>query len=80
MHPTRPDGSGLGAGVIVNADGAIMTAQHVVEARPDQVTFADGTGTAEIASTDPKNDIAVLQPDQVPSDRARGARRRRPGG
>jgi S1-C subfamily serine protease len=32
-----------------------------------QVTFADGTQSrAQIASTQPENDIAVLQPDQLP--------------
>jgi S1-C subfamily serine protease len=32
-----------------------------------QVTFADGTqSSAQVASTQPENDIAVLQPDQLP--------------
>jgi S1-C subfamily serine protease len=64
----EPDASGLGAGVIINANGSIMTALHVVEgATKIRVSFIDGTrATATIASTDPKNDIAVLQPDQGP--------------
>ena len=35
---------GLGTGVIVNADGAILTARHVVAGASEiEVTFADGT-------------------------------------
>ena len=62
------DGTGLGAGVIINAKGAIMTALHVVEgATRIRVSFVDGTkASATIASTDPKNDIAVLQPEHGP--------------
>ena len=76
------DASGLGAGVIVNANGSILTAFHVVEgATSIRVSFVDGTkSTATIASTDPKNDIAVLQPERgARDDRPGGARRRRPG-
>jgi S1-C subfamily serine protease len=60
--------SGLGAGVIINANGSIMTALHVVEGATDiRVSFVDGTrASATIASTDPKNDIAVLQPEHGP--------------
>ena len=59
---------GLGAGVIINATGSIMTALHVVEgATGIRVSFVDGTkASATIASTDPKNDIAVLQPEHGP--------------
>lgn len=59
---------GLGAGVIINADGAILTANHVVSgAKVIRVTFADGTsGTASIVSAEPERDIAVLQPDRKP--------------
>jgi S1-C subfamily serine protease len=62
------DGTGLGAGVIINAKGAIMTALHVVEgATRIRVSFVDGTSaTATVASTDPKNDIAVLTPAHGP--------------
>lgn len=59
---------GLGAGVIINADGVILTANHVVSgAKVIRVTFADGTSsTASIVSAEPERDIAVLQPDQKP--------------
>ena len=65
-----PSGSGdLGAGVIVNQDGAILTALHVVDgATAIKVTFADGTkSAATVASSDPDHDIAVLTADQLPS-------------
>ena len=61
-------GASLGAGVIVNRSGAILTALHVVDgAEGVRVSFVDGTrSTASVASTDPANDIAVLQPDRGP--------------
>ena len=59
---------GLGSGVIVNADGAILTARHVVAgASQIEVTFADGTeAMATVASEDAENDIAVLEADRAP--------------
>lgn len=62
-------GTTVGAGVIVDDTGDIMTALHVVaNAASIEVTFADGTkSTAEIADTDDANDIAVLQADQPPA-------------
>lgn len=65
---TGQDGTSLGAGVIVNTRGSILTALHVVEgARRVRVSFADGTkSAASVASTDPGNDIAVLQPQRGP--------------
>jgi len=58
----------LGAGVIVNTRGTILTAFHVVDgATRIRVAFVDGTTSpAAIASTDPANDIAVLQPERNP--------------
>jgi S1-C subfamily serine protease len=58
-----------GAGVIVDADGQILTARHVVAgAESIEVTFADGTQSpATVVSEQPDNDIAVLVPDQLPS-------------
>jgi S1-C subfamily serine protease len=57
-----------GTGVIVNADGTIMTALHVVkDAAAIRVTFADGTTSpATIASADPTTDIATLGPTTLP--------------
>jgi S1-C subfamily serine protease len=66
---TSAEDATSGAGVIVNADGQILTARHVVTgAQAVQVIFADGTQTAaQIASEEPESDIAVLVPDTKPS-------------
>jgi S1-C subfamily serine protease len=54
--------SELGAGVVVNAQGLVLTALHVVDAGGRiQVRFADGTqATAQVARRQPDDDIAVL--------------------
>ena len=59
----------LGSGVVINAQGQILTALHVVSGGTSiAVTFADGTqAEATISSTDPANDIAVLQPLSLPA-------------
>lgn len=58
-------GTGGGSGVIISADGQILTNNHVVEAaRGGQmvVTFDDGsTAPAEVVGTDPLTDLAVIQ-------------------
>ena len=72
IEADRPSSNGgdtsLGAGVIVNRAGTILTALHVVaDAASVKVSFADGTrSAASVAATDPANDIAVLQPDRGP--------------
>jgi S1-C subfamily serine protease len=60
---------GLGTGVIVNANGEILTAYHVIEgATSIRLTFADGTrSSAVVESIDREHDIAVLIPDHPPS-------------
>ena len=65
---TAKDETELGAGVIVNAQGSILTALHVIEgAQRIEVSFADGTRSpATVASTDPEHDIAVLQAARGP--------------
>jgi putative serine protease PepD len=66
---TRTAGAGGGTGVIVNADGTILTALHVVRgAGAIEVTFGDGTRTAAtVGATDPANDIATLTPAALPA-------------
>jgi S1-C subfamily serine protease len=68
VHKDQTTGDS-GTGVIVNADGTIMTALHVVkDAAAIRVTFADGTTSpAVIASADPTTDIATLGPTTLPS-------------
>jgi S1-C subfamily serine protease len=62
------EGFGVGSGVVVNENGDILTALHVVEdAAEIEVVFADGSrASAEILSAEPELDIAVLGPRQPP--------------
>jgi len=62
------DGSSIGSGVVINADGLILTSNHVVDGSGQiSVTFADGTkSSATIVQADPTIDIAVLQADTLP--------------
>ncbi|MBU1664912.1 MAG: Do family serine endopeptidase [Gammaproteobacteria bacterium] len=55
--------SNLGSGVIVSADGYILTNHHVVEAADEiQVALPDGkTLPAKVVGTDPETDVAVLK-------------------
>jgi S1-C subfamily serine protease len=64
----RGHGEGFGTGVVVHANGTILTAFHVVEAAESiRVTFMDGTrSTAAVAAGDPDNDTAVLAPARLP--------------
>ena len=59
----------LGSGVIIDDSCDILTALHVVaDATAITVTFADGSQSeAQVASTQPANDIAVLTPAQPPA-------------
>lgn len=59
----------LGSGVVVNAQGDILTALHVVNnASVIHVTFADGTqSVAKVTATQPENDIAVLHATKAPA-------------
>jgi S1-C subfamily serine protease len=59
----------IGSGVIVNDQGQILTALHVVDGLEGtiDVRFADGTTSpAHIVSTDPDHDIAVLESEEGP--------------
>ena len=62
-------GIGVGSGVVVNVDGEVITALHVVEnATEILVSFADGTRTtAVVADSDPFRDVAVLAPYNLPN-------------
>jgi Do/DeqQ family serine protease len=58
-----PDQAGLGSGVIVSADGYILTNNHVVEGADEiEVTLNDGRqANAKVIGTDPETDLAVLR-------------------
>jgi S1-C subfamily serine protease len=63
------DEHGLGSGVVIDDHGNILTSLHVVaDASAIQLTFADGTQSgAQVVVKQPENDIAVLQPNQLPA-------------
>lgn len=58
----------LGSGTVVTESGTILTAHHVIFGGGDlTVVFADGTkARAKVASTNPKKDIATLEPQRLP--------------
>jgi serine protease DegQ len=59
----RQQSSSLGSGVIVSADGLILTNHHVVESADDiEVLLADGRRShAKVVGGDPETDLAVLR-------------------
>ena len=65
---TEAGSTSLGSGVIINAQGQVMTAEHVIDqATSIDVTYADGSHTpAQVVSSTPDRDIAVLQPESPP--------------
>jgi len=59
----RRESSGLGSGVIVSADGYILTNNHVIESA-DQIEVALNDGRkfpAHVVGRDPESDLAVLR-------------------
>ena len=60
---------GVGSGFVYDADGHVVTNQHVVDgADRVTVTYADGTErSAEVVGTDPSTDLAVLKVDDPPA-------------
>src|SRR5580704_17973476 len=64
QSPTQKEQS-LGSGVIVTADGTILTNNHVIDGATDiEVDLSDKREfKAKLVGTDPKSDIAVLKID-----------------
>jgi serine protease Do len=60
---------GLGSGVLITADGKVLTAAHVVQAADYVgVEFADGQSVpAHVIASYPLADVALLQIERVPS-------------
>lgn len=63
--PTKRPERGLGSGVIVNADGYVLTNNHVIQGADEiNVALYDGRVTnARVIGTDAETDLAVLKID-----------------
>ena len=59
----RQQSASLGSGVIVSADGLVLTNHHVVESADEiEVLLADGRRTtAKVVGSDPETDLAVVR-------------------
>ena len=64
---TSSSGGGEGSGIVLSADGLILTNNHVIESAEDlTVRFNDGTtATATVVGADPTDDLAVIKADGV---------------
>ncbi len=67
--PSERQASGIGSGVIVSADGYVLTNNHVVaEAKAIKVTVSDKREfDATVVGTDPKSDLAVIKINGAPT-------------
>jgi S1-C subfamily serine protease len=68
QSPKAREPSGLGTGIVIDEEGKILTALHVVKSAPIiKVIFADGTESpASIATSDADHDVAVLTAEHLP--------------
>jgi len=66
----RPEFNGQGSGMVIDAEGRILTNHHVVEgAERIRVRLRDGRQfEAEVKGTDEQSDLAVLQLKNPPAD------------
>ncbi len=62
-QPAPQEAQSLGSGVIVDADGVVLTNHHVIaDATEIRVTLSDGREyAARVVGSDPESDIAVLR-------------------
>jgi serine protease Do len=69
-HKHATPEEGLGSGVVVGADGIVVTNHHVIESADQvQVSFGEGRNyTVQVVGSDPRTDIAVLRMDKPPRD------------
>ena len=60
----------MGTGVVVEADGTILTNLHVASGTPQlRITFMDGTmAEGKLVGSQPGNDLAVIKPSTIPLD------------
>jgi putative serine protease PepD len=63
INATLSNGKSTGSGVIITADGEIVTNNHVISgAQQISVTYTNGrTATADVVGTDPKKDLALVK-------------------
>lgn len=67
-EPRKPVQTGLGSGVILTADGYILTNNHVVDNADELKVEIAGKGreyTAKVVGTDPQTDVALTKIDAV---------------
>jgi len=69
VNVSGPSGQGSGSGVVLSADGEILTNNHVVDGAEGgriAVSFEDGsTAPAQVVGTDPLTDLAVIRAEGV---------------
>jgi serine protease Do len=65
-----PRQGGAGSGFIIDADGYILTNNHVVEGADDLIVSLDGDKeyTASLVGTDPKTDLALIKINREDGD------------
>jgi S1-C subfamily serine protease len=66
----EPQPAAIGSGVVVDKNGRVLTALHVISGTDHWVVvFADGSKSdADLVGSQPENDLAVLQPHELPDD------------
>lgn len=64
--------SGFGSGVLISADGNILTAAHLVHAASEvSIEFPDGVRVrARVIASEPEADVSLLQVERVPAGAA----------